>query len=169
MTRRVHHRERSGGFTLVELTMSIVVLGIIAVGMLPIMAGSLSSYAAASTAEGASRDAGYAVEQLVRQIRELPAGEEPGEVGLVEVSASRLEATNGLVIERIGTELWLTRPGVDAGLLCEGVEEFTLTAFAPDGRTAPESVSGTHRVRIELSVRGFDLVTDVFVRARMTG
>ena len=162
MRRRPGHR----AFTLVELLGVIVIFSVLAGVISPVVLEAAGAHRRAATQRDAAQRAGYALERIVRLLRETPPMQ-PGEPspGLAGAETERVERIDGAEVELIGSTLWLTPAGGDAAPLCQGVEAFELGYLGADGvtdtRATPEA---TQRVTVRIVVDGFVLRTAVFLR-----
>jgi len=158
------------GATLVEMIVSITVLAVVASVALPVIHGATDAYAGASTARRTSERAAYAMERIIRLLRDTPAGTLPGEVGIRAASAESVTLTDGRGVALDQGRLLQTDAAGEVGVLCEDVDRFEIAFVGDDGvtdvLTDPRS---SQRFHIVLVVGGFELRTCVFPRVRVVG
>lgn len=154
-------------FTLVETLVSIVVLGIVAATVLPIIFATADMYSGSTSARRASEQAAYAIDRVVRMLREAPAGTSQGTIGVTSANASSIFFTDATGVSLNGTSLEL-RSAAGTGVLCDNVSDFELTYLAQDGVTSVLATPATaQRIHIRIVVSGFELRSTAFIRARM--
>jgi len=153
-------------FTLVELLGVIVIFATLAGVISPVVLEAAGAHRRAATQRDASQRAGYALERIVRLLRETPPAS-PGDPapGLAVAATDHVERIDGAKVELIDSTLWLTPAAGEAAPLCQGVEAFELAYIGADG--AADTVAtpeATQRVAIRIVVDGFELRTVVFLR-----
>ena len=145
--------------------MSIVIVAIIAAVVVPVTASLGDAYAASANTREAVEDAGYALDRVVRLLREAPEGQAGGRVGFVRAGPQAVEFTDNRAVELIDTDLVLTDENGVRGVLCRQVSAFEIGYLASDGVTdcsaTPEE---TRRFTVRLVVRGVELRGAAFAR-----
>ncbi len=153
------------GLTLLEVTLSIVIVGVIAAIVVPVTASLGDAYASAADTREAAEDAGFALDRVVRLLREVPEGSAGGQVGIVRADADAVEFTDNRGVELSGSDLVLTDEFGVQGVLCRQVTAFEIGYLAADGVTdcsaTPEQ---TRRFTVRLVVRGVELRGVAFAR-----
>lgn len=71
---RAQHIDRQVGFTLVELVMVIVLLGVVGVGMSSLISNSVQAYVDVSRRDDLTQQGRYAVERMTRELRNALPG-----------------------------------------------------------------------------------------------
>ena len=164
MVRRVSH----AGFSLVEVVMTITVLAVVAGVTFPVMNAAGDVYSAASDARDASDSCAFAIDRVVRLVRECPSGESAGEVGIATASAGEIAFTDGRSVRLDGDTLVYEDGEGLSSPLCRGVEAFELTYLGDDGETdTSSSAEQTRRVGVMLRASGFELRSAAFIRIGM--
>ena len=154
-------------FTLIELMGVIVIFATLAGVISPVALEAAGAHRRADQQRQAANRAGFALERIVRLLRECPQAVE-GEPApaITAAGAQSVTLADGAKVERLGTTLWLTPPSGAAAPLCAGVDAFQLDYLGADGVTdtgaTPEL---THRIAVQLTVDGFEMRTLVFLRA----
>ncbi|CAG1008094.1 hypothetical protein PHYC_03518 [Phycisphaerales bacterium] len=168
MSRRTRQHRLRRAATLVELIVSITVIAVVAGVSLPVIHGATDAYASAAEIRRAAERGAYAMEKTVRLLRDAPEGAAPGTLGLSKAAASEVIFSDGRGLRLDGTTLRYVQPDGSEPVLCEDVEEFTVTYLAKDGATSMISTpQDTQRFHVTLKVRGFELRTCVMARLRM--
>lgn len=155
------------GMTLLEVTVSITVLGIIAAVVMPLMVGATDAYANAAHLRRVSEGGLYAMDRSVRLLRDCPAGTKPGEVGISQAATGAVRFTDGRGLELSGTTLLLRAADGSQATLCEGVTLFELNYLNEDGVTSTLATPlKTQRFGVRIRTREYDLWSAAFVRER---
>lgn len=176
MTRTARRRAFRPAITLIELIASITIIAIAGAAVLPVMESAASGYADAVATRTAAERAAYAIERATLLLREAPAADEPGDVGIATAEPDRITLSNGSALTFENGALSLTMNGVTAEL-CAGVAEFELTYTGADGLTDTAATpEATRRIGISIAVSGVGasesilrLRTVVFPRACLGG
>lgn len=160
------HRDRASavarrtrrGLTLLEVTLSMVIIAVIAAIVVPLTASLGDAYASAADTREAAEDAAFTLDRVVRLLREAPESGVPGQIGFARVESSAVEFTDNRAVELIDTDLILTDANGVQGILCRQVSAFEVGYLASDGVTdcsvTPEE---TRRFTVRLVVRGVEL------------
>lgn len=163
----VSRRSRSA-FTLIEMLVSVVVMGVVGVVTLPIMMSATDSFVESAKARRTADDAAFALERTVRLLRDIPGGATAGELGIVLATPDSIRFSDGRGLELSGTELLERRADGTTGLLCENVTLFSLGLLADDGVTSSSASPATaQRIEVSIMVDGFKLNTIVLPRIRI--
>lgn len=162
----VFHRQR--GFTLVELIVSIVVLGILAGIGGPLVLGAGDSYAKASQMREAADDISFGMERCIRLLRETPMGAISGEAGIVRAEPGAVEFNDGSGLELASGTLELLLIDGTRAPLVRNVDSFTIEYIGADGVTDTSGFpSQTKRYVITLAAGGIELRSAAFFRGAM--
>lgn len=165
---RVHR-----GFTLIETVAVILVLGVLAGVTAPLMVGAAGSYADARDGRRAVEDAAFALDRLVRVLREAPAGATPGEPSFVAATATGFELENGVRVALSGTDLMMDDGVHGACPLLRDVSVFELRYRGGDGMAlnfgSGDTPASTRRVDVRMRASGQELRTSVFLRVSLEG
>lgn len=154
-------------FTLVEVVVSITVLGVVAAVTLPLVGSVSSSYAAAADVRERTERVAFAVDRCVRLLREVPAGADSASISVTAASSSSILLSDGRGLEVSGGTL-LLRQGSSTFPLCRSVTSFTISCLATDGVTSTLATpASTHVFRVSLTADGVTLAAAAFPRARM--
>ncbi len=165
------HGLRHSGFTLVETIAVILVLGVLAGVTAPLMVGAAGSYADARDGRRAVEDASFALDRIVRILREAPSDATAGEPGFASADADGFELADGTEVSLSGTDLMLSIAGGAAAPLCRDVAVFELTYRGADGAVLDfgggDVPGDAARVEIRIAASGQEMRTAVFLRATM--
>lgn len=66
-----HFQRAARGFTLIEAVVSIVLIGVLATAVIPVISGGVKTYAATTTSINTLSKLRYATERMAREIREV--------------------------------------------------------------------------------------------------
>jgi type II secretory pathway pseudopilin PulG len=147
---------------------AIVILSIIAAMVMPVIAGASDAYARATATRRTAERAAYAMERIVRMLRDVPEGASHGTVGISLAQASRVRFTDNRELELTGGSLYQTDASGHRVVLCAGVDALTIGYLAQDGVTSTlASPSTTQRFNVSITVGGFDLRTAAMARVRV--
>lgn len=155
-------------FTLVELTVTVVVMGVIGAMLIPVIHGAADAYGSAVSTRQTGERVAYAMERMLRMFRDAPLGLSDGTVGVTMATESRVVYSDGreLHLDADGT-LMIIEGGV-AAPLCRGVEVFVIQYIASDGTTSTLSnPTLTQRFNVTLRAGGFELRGSAFARSRV--
>lgn len=160
---------RSRGLTLLEAVLSIVITAIIAATIAPVIGASTESYATATISRRYSDQAAYAMERIVRLLREMPLDEEDDQrLGVSSAGPGRLLLSDGRGLELNGDSLFLIEADGLMGLLCESVSAFEIEFLNADGTASVAADSElAHVAHVRLVAHGFELRTRAFPRVKL--
>lgn len=162
----VNHRQC--GFTMVELIVSIIVLGILAAIGGPLVLGVGESYARASKIREAADDVAFGMERCIRLLRETPMGVTNGEPDIIRAEAGAVEFNDGSGLELAGTTLELLLADGTRAPLVRDVDTFIIQYIGADGVTDTSGLpSQTRRYVLTLGAGGIELRSAVFFRGAM--
>lgn len=156
-----------GGFTLLELVLAMIVMSVVAVIVMPVTVSATESFAQARSLREISESTLYALDRVVRLIREAPGGEATA-LDLIAADQDEIVFADGRGVRLTGTDLLLVSGDAEFPLL-RGVSSFELVYLESDGLTAAGEPANAQRVQIRLSAQGMDLATVVFPRALVGG
>jgi prepilin-type N-terminal cleavage/methylation domain-containing protein len=159
-------RSRRNAFTLLETTISVVIIAVIAAACLPVVNGMADNAVAAQRTRDAAEGAGYAMERAIRLIRDCPGT--PTSTGITSASASEVRFSDGRGLRLAGTDLMLRDTAGAEAVLARDVTAFELTYLASDGATSTLATPAqTDRIGVRIAVDGFELRCAAFPRVRM--
>ncbi|MEM9065660.1 MAG: hypothetical protein AAGB51_09250 [Planctomycetota bacterium] len=157
------------GATFIELTVTISVLAVIGASLAPVVNAAVDAFASARDAGDAADEASFALDRIVRMLREAPEGATTGTAGVSVAGSDRVALSDGSEIELVGTTLEITEGGQTA-ILAEDVSVFELSFLGDDGITDTSATpEDTHTIQIRLVVAGLDLRGIAMPRVRMAG
>lgn len=157
---------RRRGFTLLEATVTTMVLSVVAVAVLPVVNGATEAFAAASQTERMVDETSYALDRVLRVLREAPPGVDTGTIGVTSLGVDAVEFSDGTGCRLRGEALELRSSGGDWNELCSDVDGFELRALDASGADTSAAPGLVQRFEVRL-VRGqFELRSVVFCRAR---
>lgn len=147
------------GFTLIEMIVTLVLVGILAAIGLPILSNSLRAYSATQEGIEVLGKLRYATERLAREIREVrrdPAV--PADYDIAVMTAAKFEFTKtdgvAVTLEAVPPALTLNYapPVTPTPALTDQVKGFTFRYFQADGVTAATSKSDVAFVEMDLTL-----------------
>ncbi|MCL4219888.1 MAG: prepilin-type N-terminal cleavage/methylation domain-containing protein [Phycisphaerales bacterium] len=157
---------RRRGFTLLEATVTTMVLSVVAVAVLPVMNGATEAFSAASQTERMVDETSYALDRVLRVLREAPAGTDAGTIGVISLTATMVVFSDGTGCRLQGNALELRSGGGEWSELCSDVEGFELRALNADGAETSAAPAQVQRFEVRLMRGEFELRSVVFCRAR---
>lgn len=161
----MRHRARRAGFTLLELTLSIIAVSAVSAAVVPLLVSATDAYAASRQARDAVNDAYFAIDALTRLVREAPAGAATRlQIHAADESSLLFAPDRG--VRLTGSTLELLTPDGDAPL-ARAVESFTIEYLDHDGRTPAADPADAHTLRVRLTVSGMTLSTVIFPRVNI--
>ncbi|USN98755.1 MAG: prepilin-type N-terminal cleavage/methylation domain-containing protein [Phycisphaeraceae bacterium] len=165
-TRAAHRR----GMTLLEVMASVIILSITAVVVLPVIDAASRNYSETANVRSQTGRIRYAIDRVTRVLRQAPAGETSGTIGVARFDADTAEFSDGTGVDLVDGSLMLLDPVQDDAMLLDGVTAFELVALGSDGVTpvpgdAPETVD---RYRVRLATADTELRMIVYPRVGMT-
>lgn len=150
------------GFSLIEMVMGIVLLGILAMAAMPVITGGITAYATTTTSLNTLTKLRYATERMAREIREVrrntvtPANYDittnistGTSTALVFTKADGNQVSLGLSGSNV--TLAYSTPAVSA-TLTDQASGLTFRYYQSDGTTAASSVSNVAFVDIQLDL-----------------
>ena len=157
----------SRGFTLLELVLAMIVMSVVAVIVMPVTVAATESYAQARALREVAESSFYAIDRVVRLVREAPAGASTG-LGIGSADASEIVFSDGRGIRLSGTDLLLVEGDAESPLL-RNVQEFELIYLEEDGQTITLDAAAAHRIHVRLKSAGMELTAVVFPRVLIGG
>ncbi len=151
----------AGGFSLLELVASLVVISVISAVLAPVLNNAADAIVTARDVRRASDDAGFALAAVTRLLREIPA-DGTGGLDITAADAGSILLGDGRGVRLSGTTLEMVTPDGAAPLARE-VAWFEVAFIAADGRS-PASPELAQRLHVRMSVRGMSLSGVVFPR-----
>ncbi len=160
---------QSRAFTLVELTVTVVVMGIVAALLLPVIHGAADVYGSSVGTRLTSERVAYAMERTLRLLRDVPLGAADATVGISTAAVDGVTFSDGRRLWLDGGTLMLTDSGVEAPL-CREVQVFEIKYYSDDGRTSTISSPGTtQRFTVTITSGNYELRGAAFARVRAGG
>lgn len=158
----------SRGLSLLETVLALVVVGVVSASVAPLVSAMTDTTRDAMATRDAADQAAFALDRVVRLLRETPVGDEGG-VGIVAAEAQHMTLSDGRSIALLGSELVLTDALGRSGVLCQNVQEFELTYLGGDGVTDTSATpEQTRRVVVRLAVGGLTLAGCACPRVTLT-
>lgn len=156
--------------TLLEVMVSVVLLSIAGAAVLPVMDASARLYAESASTRGETGRLRYAMDRVVRVLREAPSGAAPGSLGLARLDDSSIEFEGGVGLALENGVLLIRDPDLGEGVLLTGAIAFSIRALDEDGvsELRGDGASRADRFLVTLSTGHAELRTVVFPRVRMT-
>jgi type II secretory pathway pseudopilin PulG len=153
---------------MLEMVASIVVTGIIAVTVLPLINGAVDAQSKAAAVRVETENLAFAMERMVRTLRDAPDGATNGTVGITSATASSIALSDGRQFSFAAGEITM-RSGGTSATLCRGVTTLEFTLLGEDGITSTSStLDRTRRINIRLVGATTELRSSVFIRVGFT-
>jgi len=148
--------------------MTVLILGIISASVVPIVFTAGDAYVQAANVRRTAEKAAYAMERVVRTLRDSPEGAVRGTLDLSIASPSQVRFGSGKGIELTGTTLYERATDGTLSPLCDQVSSFVVEYLASDGVTSTSATpSTTQRYNITIVCNGFELRSSAFARVRV--
>lgn len=175
MVQRTSTPSRQSGFTLMEITISVVLLGILGVVGTTMMTSSFHTTHAMSNQHMAYSAARYAMERMGREIREIQYNTETGELGITAMTSSELRfvktglaSTSTVHLQYNAGTLSLSYPPAASATLARDISALSFT-YLDENRQVTNSANNVRFVRIAMTVSPADaqalpLVTQITLR-----
>ncbi len=161
-------RRTSRAFTLVEVTMTVLILAIVAGSVVPLVFSAGDNYANASNVRRTAEKTAYAMERTVRLLRDAPEGAARGTLDLAIANPSQFRYGSGRGLELSGTTLYERATDGTLSPLCDEVTGFTIQYLGDDGVTdTAASPAATQRFNITIVCNGFELRSAALARVRV--
>ena len=159
-------------YTIIEMIAVIVVIGTISSVVGSIVQASVTSYADASSQREAQESQSFALERMVRALREAaPLVGTVGTPGLVTADGDRCVFEDGTAFGLSGTDLLLTPPGGVQGPLARNITAFELRYIGDAGTelnfAGGDTIDMVRTIWIHLQSNMVDTHTCVYLRAAM--
>jgi type II secretory pathway pseudopilin PulG len=162
---RLHHRR---AFTLIEATAAIIIISSISAVIVPVIFSAGDAYANSANVRRTGEKCAYAMERVVRLLRDAPAGGTRGTVDLAIAGASQVRFGDGRGAELSGTTLNLRDTSGNLSTLCDNVTNFSIAYIGDDGTTNTSGTpTTTQRFNITIAVSGFELRSSALARVRV--
>lgn len=156
-------------FTLVELTVTVVVMSVVAALLIPVIHGAADAYGSSVSTRQTSERVAYAMERTLRLLRDVPLGASDGTVGISSAGDDSITFSDGRSLRLESGAIILTDSGVDAPL-CREVQAFEIKYLAEDGRTSTIATpTTTQRFSVTIKSGNFELRGAAFARVRSGG
>ncbi|GDX99517.1 hypothetical protein LBMAG48_19210 [Phycisphaerae bacterium] len=155
-------------FSLLEALVVITIMGIIAASTLPIMQGVTTNAANSDRLRRVSESNAYAVDRIVRLLRDTPPATMSGALAITTATATSITFTDGRALALSGTDLlYQSAPGTQ-DILASNVTAFEITYLAADGTTSTLATpQTTQRFVVRLVIDDFELRIAAFPRVRL--
>ena len=135
------------GFTLLELLVSVVLMGVIGSVLLPVVSSASDSYTTTREVRNATERMAFALDRMSRMVRQAPIGADDEGVGIRMATASSIEFTDGSGFRLESNQILMLVPGGSPVLLCDDIDQLQITLIGADGVTSTvASPQNTHRV-----------------------
>lgn len=155
--------------TLIEVMVTVVVLGVIGTATLPVIMGVSEAYSNSTSARAALERSAFAADRISRWLREIPGGTDYGTVSIQKASTDALQLSDGRAIELIDGQIVLRDAAGNAQVLVENVTDLEFKCYAADGVSSVElTPEQTQRIAFRLTADGASLAGVAFIRSRST-
>lgn len=158
---------RHRAFTIIELVVAMVIMSVIAGVITPVIVSATDHYAASRDLRTTVDDGGFAIDAMVRIIRETPAHPSGG-LGLMTADARSFVTSDGRGFAINETTLELITPDAVAPL-ARDVRSLEIIYILDDGVTLAPSPAQAHRVHVTADIGGLRLSAVAFPRVRIGG
>jgi type II secretory pathway pseudopilin PulG len=156
-------------FTLVEATATIIIIASISAVIVPVIFSAGDAYANSASVRRTAEKGAYAMERVVRLLRDTPAGAARGTVDITIANTSQVRFGDGRGVELTGTTLNLRDTSGTLSTLCDNVTTFTIAYLGNDGTTDTSAAPTTsQRFNITIVTGGFELRSSAMARVRAT-
>jgi prepilin-type N-terminal cleavage/methylation domain-containing protein len=161
---------RARGWTLVELIMVMVIMGIVAVFVAPILLNAVKAYDRTQRTVNTYAKMRYAMERMAREIaavRRSPADTTDFDIATMVAGTLTFTKEDGtqVTLTLAGTNLNLTYVGTGTGVLADRVSALGFSYFRNDGATA--AANNTEVVFVQVSMTIGDGTTSYTSRTRV--
>ena len=154
-------------FTIVELVAAMVVMSVIAGVITPVIVSATDHYAASRDLRTTVDDGAFAIDAMVRIVREAPAAPSGG-LDLEAAGADAFIPSGGRGFRLVDDTIELVTESGQAPL-ARGVESLRIVYLLDDGVTPAATPAEAHRVHISMEIRGLRLGAVAFPRVRIGG
>lgn len=160
MARDITTRSRQSGFTLLEIVISVMLLGILSVVGSTMISGAFYTTRIISTEHLAYSAARYALERMAREIREMHYDPANGTLSLSTMSRSQLSfvksgvsGTSNVNFQYTSPTLYMSYPPADSAILARDISDFSFTYLDANRVqiTDPQLANSVRFVRIALT------------------
>ncbi len=158
-------RTRNSAFTLIELTMAMVIIGIISAVITPVILSATDTYATSRTLRSESQNIFFAIDRITSIVREAPPGTAT-RLGVSNASPTSLVFSDGTGFRLNGTDIEMTGAQGNAPL-ARDVSGLTITFLDDDGQSPPDQPANAHRLRVAISSGSQDFVFYIFPRVNV--
>ena len=170
-----HLRSRQSGFTLMEITIGVVLLGLLGVVGSTMKSGSFNTTRVISTEHLAYSSARYAMERMAREIREMQYDTATSTLSLSVMTASQLSfvktgmaGTSNVTFQYTSPTLSMAYPPAASAVLARDISAFSFT-YLDENRAVTALPNSVRHVRIALTTapagaQALSLVTQVNLR-----
>jgi len=159
---------RRRAFTLVEVTMTVLILGVVSASVVPIVFTAGDAYANAANVRRTAEKTAYAMERAVRMLRDTPAGATRGTLDITIANPSQVRFGSGKGMELTGTTLYERATDGTLSPLCDQVTTFTIQHLGDDGVTSTAATpTTTQRFNVTIVCNEFELRSSALARVRV--
>jgi prepilin-type N-terminal cleavage/methylation domain-containing protein len=156
--RAARQGRRDCGFTLLEMVVTIIVIGVLAMAVVPVMKSGIAAYEVTTTGLETLSILRYATERMAREVREVRRNPgSPANYDIATMTASNLSFT-----KRDGNRVTLTAAPPSAtltyqtpavsGLLTDQVGSLAFRYYEIDGVTQTVSTSAVAFIEVDLTL-----------------
>jgi prepilin-type N-terminal cleavage/methylation domain-containing protein len=155
-------------FTLIEAIAAIVILSLISAIIVPVIFSAGDAYANSASTRRTAEKGAYAMERVVRLLRDTPASATRGKVDVTIANPSQVRFGDGHGVELTGTTLSLRDTSGALSTLCDNVSNFTIAYIGNDGTSNTAGTpANTQRYNITIVTDGFELRSSALARIRV--
>jgi type II secretory pathway pseudopilin PulG len=156
------------GFTLVEATAAIIIISSISACIVPVIFSAADAYANTAAVRRSSEKGAYAMERIIRMLRDAPAGGARGTLDITIAASNKIRFSDGHGAEVSGSTLNLRAADGTLSPLCDNITTFTIDFLANDGVTSTLATpTTTQRFNVTIVTDGFELRSSALARVRV--
>jgi prepilin-type N-terminal cleavage/methylation domain-containing protein len=148
---------RARGWTLIELIMVMLIIGIVAVFIGPILLNAVKAYDRTQITVNTYAKMRYAMERMAREIqavRRNPADTTDFDIATMTAGNLTFTKEDGtqVTITLAGTDLNLTYAGTGTGVLADRVSALAFAYFRHDGATVATNATELEFVQVSMTI-----------------
>ncbi|MEM9372401.1 MAG: type II secretion system protein, partial [Planctomycetota bacterium] len=153
------------GFTLLELVLAMLVMGVIGATVTPVIVAETDAYATARALRSETQATRFAIDRITRCLREAPAGSVT-RLSVASGSESSLMFSDGNGIQLTDTTLEIVTPDATAPI-ARNISGLTIDYIDDDGVSPVADPANTHRFHIEFMTDNQTIRFRVFPRVNI--
>ena len=153
-------------FTLLELLLTVLILGVISAVLLPVISSASEHYTTTREIRNRTEHVAQALDRIARIVRQAPIGASDSGLGVNDASVTSIAFSDGTGFLLNGKRIEMRVPGAPNALLCEDVDDLVIGYLASDGRTSTlADPTSTHRMVV--TITSGDLTMSIVAHPRV--